>query len=199
MLEPLGCGRHHRRIEAAGGHTDNHAEQQLELEERRRAARADEAKAEERASKQHDEARAEAVGHHAPQEGGGTHAQEIEGGGRRYAAARPAGVRCDRLKENRKRHHRADADAGHQHARADDDPSVRQPHVCTQRACEPRRAEPSTPAIMWPPACVKSNRPSPAGKSDPIRTRSRPCRARRSRRRRARRVRGRAGRSWCRS
>ena len=33
MLEPGGCGRHHRRIEAADRHADQHAEQQLELEE----------------------------------------------------------------------------------------------------------------------------------------------------------------------
>jgi hypothetical protein len=124
MIEPRSCGRHHRCIEAAGRYTDQHAEQQLELEERCRAARGDKSEAEEHASEQHDNARAEAVGHHAPQEGGGAHAQEIECRGRRYAAARPACIRRYRLKKNRKREHRADADAGHQHARADNDPPV---------------------------------------------------------------------------
>ena len=47
MFEPGGRGRYHRRIEAAGCHTDQHTEQQLEFEERRRAARPDKADAEE--------------------------------------------------------------------------------------------------------------------------------------------------------
>ena len=124
MFDPGARHRHHRRIEAAGGDPDQHAEQQLELPQAGGLARRDQAGAEQHAARQHDDAGAEPVGQRAPEERGEPHAEEIDRRRRRDAAARPAHRFRNRLQEHRQRQHRAEADAGHQRARADDDPAV---------------------------------------------------------------------------
>ncbi len=61
----------------------------------------------------------------APQRNAGNaHAEEIQRRRRRHAGARPAHRFRDRLQEHRERQHGAEADAGHQRARADDDPAI---------------------------------------------------------------------------
>ena len=117
-----------RCVEAAGRHTDDHAEQDLELTDRAGLARRDETEAKQRAAREHDRSRSEPVGERSPEERGRAHAQEIEQRRGRDARPGPAGRRRHRLQEDAERHHRAHPEAGYDDAGADDDPAVEDLH-----------------------------------------------------------------------
>ena len=124
IFDPGARGRHHRRVETAGGNPDQHAERQLELPECGGLARRDQADSQQQRARQHDDAGAEPVGQRAPEERRQPHAEEIDRRRRRDAAARPAHGFRNRLQEHGQRQHRAEANAGHHRACADDDPAV---------------------------------------------------------------------------
>ena len=130
--EPACCRGGQRCIEAAGRHTDDHAEQDLELTDRAGLARRCEPEAEQCAAREHDRSRSEPVGERSPEERGRTHVQEIEQRRRRDARPRPAGRRRHRLQKDAERHHRAHPETGYDDARADDDPAVKDLHRTSQ-------------------------------------------------------------------
>lgn len=127
LVDPGARKRHHRRIEAAGGDPDQHAEAELELPQALRLACGHQAKPEQQAAGQHHDAGAEAIRQRAPGERRKAHAEEIQRRRGRHPGARPAHRIGDRLQEHGERQHGAEADAGHQRARADDDPAIIEP------------------------------------------------------------------------
>ena len=126
--EPAGGRRRQGRVEAAGGQTDDHAEDDLELHERRSPARRHQAEPEQRAAGEHDGPGAEPVRERAPDEGPDAHAQPVDERGRRDARARPAHCLGHGLQEHGERGHRAESHARHHDPHPDDDPAVEELH-----------------------------------------------------------------------
>jgi hypothetical protein len=129
LVEPAGHRGHHRREHGAGGGADQHAVNQLELEQTGGAARQCDAKPEQDCAREHHDAGAEAVEQRAPAEGGDAHGEEVQLHRGRDAGARPAGRVRHRLEEHREREQRADGDTAHHRTCGDDDPTVMELHL----------------------------------------------------------------------
>ena len=128
VLEPARGHGHQRRVEGAAATPTMHAEQELELEQAGGAAGQRQADAEQQAARSARRCACRWRSLSAPQ----TKAEKPMA--RKIDASSPSRCRCatsrcrrHRLQEHRQREHRAHADAGHQHARGDDDPAVTQP------------------------------------------------------------------------
>src|SRR2546426_536913 len=122
--EPLRRRRGERRQERARGESHGDTERHVELPERGRLARQDQARAQEHAAGDRDTTAAEPVRERAPEEGAEPHRDPVRQRDQRDGAPAPAHRVLERLQEDAEREERPLPDRDDRGGRREDDPAV---------------------------------------------------------------------------